>query len=453
MHDFAEKIFLVHRTDGFGARLSCMVDAIFFAQALGGRFAFHWPDSGLSRQENAILPRSDTFAPEFLDTYHAGAADIRALAVKPLHAVQSRFAEAMRADSGIDGFVIGWEPIASYAPRLADVVPLQTDRRAAFAAIRFSPALEHARRLAETIPLPAGVAAIHLRAGDIVYGRFRASGFHHDKVVPYPLTLRIMERLAGAGTPILVFGQDRAIAEHAKRQHGAVLAAELAERHGFSDAQQALFEICLMARCSSIHAGTSAFAITASKISGVVPEHPGRVFSAAEAKALIDQALSRDDEAFPPLQKAMAAWHYVIAARYDIAAPDCGRMAAEASRHDPANPYYPAVRAVSLYATGKLDEAEQLMLRALTDARTDPELLVHLIGWLPRARAISEARNVAALRAAALAGRPVAALVLALQARTGRKPEDYNAHAALYQANRTPDMPEEPGVFFARRKA
>jgi hypothetical protein len=431
------------RDDGFGARLCALLDAAWLAERFGGRLGLVWPDQGVSREHNAIAPAGEVFSATFLAAHLLDRAALRRIRRAPLREVQSEFAAALGPESGLDGFIINGLPLAAQAPALRSIAPVEADRRAAFRAIRFAPELEAARVLAEQLPLAPGTLAMHLRAGDIVYGEYRASGFFHDKVVAYPVAMELLRQEAEAGTPVLLFGQDRALAEHARDRWGALLAEDLCAGKGFGPTAQALFEIALMARCARILAGSSAFCVAAAKIAGVRRINPRAALPRAQARAVIPRALGGPAEDAPAsaLQRAMAAWHAVIAGGYDIQQPEGRAMAEEAIRLDPANPYYRAMAALALFQAGQAAAGDAAMLEALAGPQACPALVRHFAAWAARSPVLGSAASTALLEGFARAGWPGAALVLAVVARSARRAEAVAEFAGLYDRHRHPGMP------------
>jgi hypothetical protein len=438
----AQRLFLVDRNDGFGARLAAMLDAIWLARQFDGHFAFHWPDTGVSQAHNAIAARTSVFAPRFLAEHHVEADRVASLRLRTLVSVPPDVDAALQAAAGLDGFRVQGGRLGAEARRRLGPARLASEWRAAFRSIGFSPALQRARRLAAAVPIARNTVALHLRAGDIVYGSYRASGAFHGRVIPYPVAFEVLRRRAEAGAPLLVFGQDRALCDHARRAWNAALAEDLAAEHGFDTVANALFEIALMSRCREIIAGNSAFSLAAARIAGKRIRPPGSIVPAAEARALIVTALQDPDDpcAPAPLQKAMAAWHAVRAGGFDLGDPTSLAMVDAAIRYDPPNPYYRAVAAIARYRSGATAEAERLMLEALTGEPACPELLRHLASWLHHAPVIADPATLALLAERAREGWPVAALVLALHARAAGRTDDHEAYRRLHLAHRPAGM-------------
>jgi hypothetical protein len=328
---------------------------------------------------------------------------------------------------------------------LEQFVDIRSDRRDAFRSIAFTPQLERARRLADDVPLPSGAVALHLRAGDIVYGRFRASGVHHDKVVSYPIGLEILNNARENGKSVVIFGQDHTISGYMREKYGAIIANDICNDFSLGDVERALFDIALMARCDQIIAGHSAFSVTAAKIAGIEVSAPQAILAPGQAKAVILRALrdSRSDVPASPPQKAMAAWHAVMAAGYDLADPACRELVSESIRNDPKNPYYLAVAAIGHYLDNEIKLGEEVLLSALSGPHICSELVSHMMDWIHYAPVLSAPPNRALLEKISAEGWPAASLFLSLIAQSSKKEEEKKKYWGQYIANKTPEMPSD----------
>jgi hypothetical protein len=202
-------LFVADRVDGLGGRLGSMIEASWLADRLGGRFVFYWRAEGVSDQMNAIVAKEQVFSAAFLERHHVPRAELARLAIRPLGAVHRDLAGALRPGSGIDGLSVNWQPpLARLLHGMPGLEGIDGDRRASYEAIGLAPGPARARALAQRVALAPGTAALHLRAGDIVYGRYRASDLFHAKVSPYTAVLGILRAKAAQGAPVVVFGQD-----------------------------------------------------------------------------------------------------------------------------------------------------------------------------------------------------------------------------------------------------
>jgi hypothetical protein len=446
-------LFVADRVDGLGGRLGSMIEASWLADRLGGRFVFYWRAEGVSDQMNAIVAKEEVFSAAFLERHHRARAELARLAIRPLGAVHRDLAGVLRPGSGIDGLSVNWQPpLARLLHGMPGLEGIDGDRRAIYEAIGLAPGPARARALAQRVALAPGTAALHLRAGDIVYGRYRASDLFHAKVSPYTAVLGILRAKAAQGAPVVVFGQDEELCRAARDEYGAVLAADLTRGLGLLANEQAVFEIALMSRCAEIFAGTSAFTACAARIGGVTPRDPRAMLPPAQMAAGIARAL--DDPATGATvsrhQKAMAAWHAFIAVDREAERAEGEPFLAKAIACDPENPFYRAVAALRRYRQGDPEAGERLLLDAFLGEAMDPGLVDFMLRHLARSALLSKPAMLAALAEAARTGRPVASLFLAFRARLTGDADGLAAWTALYARDRAPGMPEDPETLYLR---
>jgi len=210
----------------------------------------------------------------------------------------------------------------------------------------------------------ADVTAIHLRAGDIVYGHYSRGNFFGDKAIPYPLAIDLIARLRAGGVTPLLFGQDADLLAHLRDDHGGYCADDIGDRSGFSPAQNALFDICLLGRCTRIIGGRSAFCKLGAGIAGIERELPASLYEADEAVGIIERHMS-DPDASPLIsgkQKVFAARYAFMLAGETIARGErFWRLLELARENDPENPLLQFVYACSLYEAGREGEAEAML--------------------------------------------------------------------------------------------
>ncbi len=336
----AERVFLTTRRDGFGERLRALMNAIILAERFGGTFGLIWEESREhDKAAHAILPAERTFAAAFLAAHvlSPGASGARPRGTRPLTPA------ALRAGGG--RFRVEQHDLATVLPDLDPPLGREAGA-AAFRRIRFSDPLERARAAAEAVDLGGTAAAIHLRAGDIIYGPHRLVGHFASKVVAWPLALGLAERLAAAGHRVIVFGQDQALCRHAAAGAGRLFAGDLAAEQGFDLHQSVLFEIALMARCSEIFAGASGFALAACQIAGTAPARIEDRLGREAVRALLLGALQAEEAggaagtAVSELQHAFAMWSAVFTQGDLFDAGERRRFLAAAASRDPANALY-----------------------------------------------------------------------------------------------------------------
>lgn len=434
-------ICLAHNRDGLGERLRAIVNAMVLARHLGGAFRFAWPELRAPlRGEHAIIDAKDFFAADFIRDHMIPADEIDTAGAVPLREVAGEIA----AGTGLpEGSVISVQqphlqvqarPVfakTGIAPALAE----------AFAEIAFTDEMEKARTAAAAAALPAPAAAIHLRAGDVIYGMYRTMDDFQGKVVPYPLAIELVERLRADGAAPVVFGQDADLTRMLRDDHGAVRADDLGARTDFSQTQNALFDICLMGRCQRIFAGSSGFAVIASWLAQVEIENPMKIFETEEAIALIEKHVFDPDASalISGHQKAFAARAPFVLAGRTIADTDrYWRLLNAARDGDPSNDFTQFVYACSLYEAGDSTPAEAL-LEDLFD-RPPPER-GRLMAILKNAgaRGVRAGPYLDGLSVQARAGWPMAALCCALSYKALKRPEAAEMKR-IFEKNATPRM-------------
>ena len=359
-------VFVAHRSDGLGMRLEAMVGAMILAELTGGGFRFAWPGVyERGRAYHDIDAAEDVFAEDFLQAHLIAQEDFDETR---LVALDDEVGEVLCQGRIAPGTMISvlkfvsaklvfrQAPFASIASRLVE----------AFAGIGFSAPMEEARAMAAGAALPAAdVAAIHLRAGDVIYGHNAKTNLASDKAIPYPLAIDLIARLRAEGMTPLLFGQDADLLAHLRDEHGAYCADDIGDRSGFSPAQNALFDLCLLSRCGRIIGGRSGFCRLANRLAGRVRIKPlERLYEADEAVGIIERHLF-DPDASPLIsgrQKAFAARYAFMLAGETIARDErFWRLLELARENDPENAFLLLVYACSLYEAGREDEAEAML--------------------------------------------------------------------------------------------
>ena len=393
-------VFVAHRNDGLGMRLEAMVGAMILAELTGGGFRFAWPGVyERGRAYHDIDAAEDVFAEDFLQAHLIAQEDFdetrlvalddeigevlcqgrvapgTMISILKFVSVKRVFRQATFdsiTSRAVEAFArIGFSAPMEEARAMAAGAALPVFRQAtfdsivsraaeAFAGIGFSAPMEEARAMAA-----ADVAAIHLRAGDVIYGHNAKTNLASDKAIPYPLAIDLIARLRAGGMTPLLFGQDADLLAHLRDEHGAYCADDIGDRSGFSPAQNALFDLCLLSRCGRIIGGRSAFCRLANRLAGRVRIKPlESLYEADEAVGIIERHLF-DPDASPLIsgrQKAFAARYAFVLAGERIARDErFWRLLELARENDPENAFLLLVYACSLYEAGREDEAEAML--------------------------------------------------------------------------------------------
>ena len=339
-------------------RLGAMIAAMVLAEFTGGNFRFAWPrmPQGARAYHYISEDAGEVFAGDFLQAHLIAQEDFDESRLVDL---DDEVVEALRQGRVAPGTMISILKFVS-AKLVFRQATFASRAVEAFAGIGFSAPMEEARAMAA-----ADVAAIHLRAGDVIYGHNAKTNLASDKAIPYPLAIDLIARLRAGGMTPLLFGQDADLLAHLRDEHGAYCADDIGDRSGFSPAQNALFDLCLLSRCGRIIGGRSAFCRLANRLAGRVRIKPlERLYEADEAVGIIERHLF-DPDASPLIsgrQKAFAARYAFVLAGERIARDErFWRLLELARENDPENAFLLLVYACSLYEAGREDEAEAML--------------------------------------------------------------------------------------------
>lgn len=344
----SELTFYANRTDGLGERLRSMLVAMTLAEKFDGRFLFYWDSSKKGNEYHATESREDIFAERFIADY--------CLRLKETEGIQL-LKEFFKNGQETGTYRV---PVAFPKEMPQETVSTQDVKRA-FDRIEFSAPLTEAVSQAYTVQLPDNIVALHLRAGDIIYGGFRDLAQYIRKVVPFTLATRLIQRSLEDGKSVLVFGQDGDLIEQLTKQDGVLSAAEYMPEGLTTSAQMAMFDMVLMSRCQDIYAGSSGFALFAGLISGTEVIDPYSSWSAEDALQDILQALERPGMAVSREQIAFACKiAFLLNCRQCLGDPRWLNVIREGRRHDGSNLFFWVAELAVLYELERFGEAESV---------------------------------------------------------------------------------------------
>ena len=346
------------RRDGLGQRLRLILEAMHLADLLGAGYRFAW--EGEKVEHHAVPRAADLFQPEYL-TAHVLDGPPRNLVT--IDRPAESLAALREAAEGTEGWLMHSGTALKSLPSEVRATEPGGYRRL-FDRIGFIPPIPDAIAAADRIDLPADAVAIHLRAGDIIYGKFRFTDHFTSKVVCLPVARRMIDTLIAEGRQVVLFSQDPAVSDLIRETPGVTIAADHTA-HLESAIEKALFEVVLMSRCDLIYAGNSAFPILAGLIGDRSVRRPNAYFTNAEQARIIGQdlALGRCN-ADPPLQIAFTAWSAAHLQAWHPA--EAIPRLQTAIRHDPVNGFYRLKLAMHHYALGQTPEVEAALQDILT---------------------------------------------------------------------------------------
>lgn len=430
----APVFFVEDRTDGFGSRLLTLLNAIVAARCYDGKLAFNWrplPEQFM-QDFHVVSDPSDTFTSTYLSENHLDIPELRSLNSISIADVKVDENGALLLDPGVAAIIMDTFHLKFRFGNLFSRYP-KTLYPDAFDTIRFSEPLEYARSLAKKAGTDNSYIAVHLRAGDIVFGPTRYTGSFVNKIIPYQLARAAIKAFMAHGKSVLVFGEDEAMCRHISLKCGAQFVGDMPHYDTLTSAQKVLYEICLMSQCEKILQGHSAFAEVASWIGGVKVMKLPQVITAETAINATRRMVRLRDDGASDLQRAFAAWHTLWQYPKDVNDSDRALFIDSCISLDPGNPFYRMLKAHDLYRTGKADAAENMLLTEM-ERKTGARTMQWLWGEPGVLNMIKNFED--GFREAAAAGHPVAALCLAYRGfKTGDLPSA-KAHASLYITNR-----------------
>jgi hypothetical protein len=239
----------------------------------------------------------------------------------------------------------------------------------AFSRIEFSDKIRRALDLAKRPEVSPDAIALHLRAGDIIYGSHRFTGRFTHKVASYRLVSAFAAEQRARARQLILFGQDDELGRAMASAHGAIWAADLRPAELSGPAEQAFFDVGLMTRCDRFVCGRSDFAELAAAIKGRRPTFLNHHWRTSDT---VDRLLSPSPPAVEAaasyLQKAFAYWSAarLLLARDALDFPRAADCLDKALTHDPGNYFYMFVKSVALYSIGRGADADILIASMAT---------------------------------------------------------------------------------------
>lgn len=262
--------FISDRPDGLGERLRALANAIYLAKRYSGRMFYEWKNrEGWQKEYNSIEEESYVFSHEFICS-HSFSKNFREVSI--LKEVDlAEFAKQSYGASLPDSIKIRVHqtPLYRYIPELKEHYK-RGGFKLAFENIQFSNKISECIDYAKSACLPANAIAIHLRAGDIIYGRYNTSARFCGKGTPWEIADSIIGRIKSEGGNVVLFGQDTSLLHYLAAKHNAYLASSFLDSESKTSLEIAIQEIFLMSRCSRILAGSSGFALLASSLAGEI---------------------------------------------------------------------------------------------------------------------------------------------------------------------------------------
>ncbi|WP_245499846.1 hypothetical protein [Mesorhizobium sp. M4B.F.Ca.ET.089.01.1.1] len=291
------------RRDGLGSRLLAMANAKSVADAFGYRFGFTWNRTAVADKTFHVVDVVDRiFSAEFIERHWLGAR----IRESDFDVLDAAALQKLRLEDGKrPGNPSGWicDDFRVLDPFRGGEAGL-FDASRALRSLGFSDSVRQATDEAARNRFPRPMAALHLRSGDIVRGKYRTRLVFGRKVIPATLAKAIVRELSSMGLATLLIGEDRATLDYLKAETGASLAEDFGAGAFEDRTQRAFFEMALMAQCQRIHAGSSIFASIASLMGGIPMIGTNTLFDKSRAAEIILDELKDRQADYHPLEAA-----------------------------------------------------------------------------------------------------------------------------------------------------
>lgn len=253
-----KKFLVASRTDGFGVRLLSIMNAILLSDITGVPFYFTWRNNKIKNIFHDIEDSKDCFHKTFLSKHFIDENQI--LEYKEL---------------SFEDIIVSKNPDRGIFYRVPQGIPKEIrDNTKTFSKIKnfryinvfnkiiFSEKNKIAINSAFNYDFGQRRIAIHLRAGDIMFGNFRENTYYVKKAIPIPLVLKIIQDYGAEN--LIIFCQDILLSNILKNIYPNILCSNDLIDKDYDGVQRALFDICLMSRLEKIYAGQSGFSYLAS---------------------------------------------------------------------------------------------------------------------------------------------------------------------------------------------
>lgn len=358
-------IIKASRTDGLGQRLMAIINGLAVAN-LDERFIFlyNWPP--LSKAQNthhAIVPDTAFFSKDFVEKYSAPAG------LPDAHV--SFYSPKIRETTNLEEAILQHPVVAAQPEDIFEKIPGSSksltpdDIQNAYKKITYAPKIETVRKMATEIELGDNSVAIHLRAGDIIYGKFRFVDRFAGKVTPYGLAEELVSSEKSKGSDIIIFGQDKELCEYLRDTHDVRISQDLCGNVSLDAASEAVFDITLLSRCRRVFSGSSGFAQIACMISGKNNIDSRGVFPKEDLLKITQKYLDVADSRVSNLQRAFSCWYAAHIGQDNMTPKNRIDFLKKAIGYDPENGFYMSVLASVAFGAGLDDIGEAALKTAL----------------------------------------------------------------------------------------
>lgn len=400
-----KKMIFSNRKDGVGERIKSLLNTILLSELTGNEFKFSWKvRTGKSNTFHATSNANIFFENGYIEKNIIDSAEIDSMNLVPLKKVQSL---KIASIDSYDGILVNQ---ASLSSQLGFNIPKSNlSYKKAFDSIGFSSKIMEAKKLAQDVLLSENVVAIHLRAGDIVYGDYRFTNNCFSKVIPAFVIEALIEKYKNEGYQVLLFSQDKIFCEGLAKIHNVIYANNI-YNIDFDDSQAAIFDITLMSRSNLIVSGTSGFSILSSWIGGISSKYFTSIFTPAEVANIFKEALGENGVLnrcyTSPLMKSYSIMYFLLKYGSNLESSYKLKLINKCIDLDPENTFLKLIESNYLFESKNFYKAEKNLLNLIESKNK------YNIDWLIRTNKLT--MYLDCIKESAQIGSTIAAVILLL---------------------------------------
>jgi chondroitin synthase len=364
-------IFLAQRTDGFGERLRALLNAKALADYYSSEFKFDWKlmyHGG--RDMNAVASKELTFSDSFIEDYHV---DVINITDQSIGRVDDYEQTLSHEDDNY--FDVTQNTNLSKIPFLKQVFS-EINLADVFLSIKFSEELDHAINAANHVYFDKDSIAIHLRAGDIIFGKAGYTDRYVNKVIPYTLAIMFIKMFHEQGNNIVLFGQDNEFCQFLVKEYNVTYADSLCPK-SYTKEQRCLFDIVLMSKCTKVIAGSSGFSILACNIGNIKRSDPKSILSKKESVlSTIKMLKETSDDVKKHYKQISFTCNWAISNGRDfIEDKDFNFLVNLGFENDPSNYLFVFLKAIYFFKINDIEQVELILHEYLSSSVHCKELI------------------------------------------------------------------------------
>ena len=423
----SKTIFLAQRNDGLGERMRALLNAMVLAKLYETRFNFYWSKkvSVINSEYHSLETREILFSKKFIKKYHIDKEELDKQGIFDIEDLKNKKHNSMfcNVNQSINQF-------KKIFPKLDHEIFKKT-----FLDIDFTDNIKETINLAKNIKLPKNTIALHLRAGDLVYGGFKQTGHLLCKTIPYEFAKEIIKN--SRNKEILLFSQDRDVEKLLHKKYKINIVSKLLPKN-LSSTEQAFFEIIIMSRCKEIVAGSSGFSTFAATIGNINKTNIGKIYSKNERiKISLDFLKSNEVMEIPKLQVALSCRYILLFFYKELKETDILYIINLAIKMDPTNYFFIGYKILFFYTQDQPKIAENCAFEYF-DNKNHRKKMFKFLSWTNRNKKQSIFNeHIKYIKKYADQKLPMASVLMAINNDKSITKSDKKKYSENYFANKT----------------